>query len=79
MRCPECGADLQADALFCPECGANPNPEPVKRAGCHRLLPLVWVALALLLALSLLVLAAYLGASQGKKQWQANAEATANA
>ena len=79
MRCPECGADLQADALFCPECGANPNPEPVKRAGCHRWLPLVWVALALLLALSLLVLAAYLGASQGKKQWQANAEATANA
>lgn len=79
MRCPECGADLEADALFCPECGANPHLHPVQHSGCSRLMPLLWGALALFLALGILILAAWRGYSEGKKQWQVNAEATADA
>ncbi len=79
MRCSECGADMESDALFCPECGANPHLQPVGRSGCRRLLPLVWGALALLLALGILGLAAWRGFSEGEKQWQVNAEATADA
>jgi tetratricopeptide (TPR) repeat protein len=79
MRCPECGADLEADALFCPECGANPHLQPVQHAGCRRLLPLLWGGLALILALAILLLAAWRGYSEGKRQWQVNAEATADA
>jgi tetratricopeptide (TPR) repeat protein len=42
-------------------------------------MPLAWGALALLLALSILALATWRGYSEGKKQWQVNAEATADA
>jgi tetratricopeptide (TPR) repeat protein len=82
MRCPECGARLEANALFCPQCGApapEPRPQPAQRAGCRRLVPLLWAALALFLALALLALAAWFGLKEGEKQWQANAEATADA
>jgi hypothetical protein len=41
-------------------------------------MPLVWAALASLLALALLALAAWRGAVAGKDQWQANALATAD-
>ena len=79
MRCAECGAKMEADALFCPECGANPHLQPLQRSGCRRLLPLVWGGLALLLALAILVLAAWRGSVEGKKQWRVNAVATADA
>jgi tetratricopeptide (TPR) repeat protein len=79
MRCPECDANLDADALFCPECGANPHHYAVRQPGCRRLLPLVWGALALLLALAFLALAAWRGIVEGRKQWQVNAQATADA
>jgi tetratricopeptide (TPR) repeat protein len=42
-------------------------------------LPLLWGALAVLLALALLALAAWRGMEEGKQQWQHNAEATAGA
>lgn len=79
MRCPACGVELETEALFCPECGADLGLRPAQRAGCRRLLPLVWVALALLLAVVLLALAIWRGWEEGNKQWQANAEATADA
>jgi hypothetical protein len=82
MRCPECGAHLEADRFLCPECGAaleRQPPTPRKRGGCRRFLPLLWAALALVLALAFLALAAWQGAEEGKRQWRANAEATADA
>lgn len=79
MRCPECGANVEADALFCPECGANPHRHPIQRSGCRRIFPLAWGAVAVLLALSILALAAWRGMVEGRKQWQFNAEATADA
>jgi tetratricopeptide (TPR) repeat protein len=79
MHCHECGADLEANALFCPECGAKPNIQPARRIGCRRFLPLVWAALAILFAVTLLVLAIWRGVVEGKRQWQVNAQATADA
>jgi tetratricopeptide (TPR) repeat protein len=81
MRCPECGADLDADALFCPECGANPHLQPAARAGlgCRRFLPVLWAVLAVALALGLLAIAAWRGMVEGRNEWQGNAEATAEA
>ena len=81
MRCPECGADLDADALFCPDCGANPHLQSVARAGfgCRRFLPVLWGVLAVVLALGLLAIAAWRGMVEGKHEWQGNAEATADA
>jgi tetratricopeptide (TPR) repeat protein len=79
MHCPECGANLEADALFCHECGANPSRYSVQRAGCRRLLPLAWSALAVFLALAFLAVAAWRGIVEGKNQWQVNAAATADA
>ena len=90
MRCPECGARLKTDQFLCPDCGASPDPPRAKdttkeraeakgRGGCRRLLPLVWAALALLLALAFMALAAWSGAKEGRKQWRTNAQATADA
>jgi TolB protein len=79
MRCPECGADMEGDALFCPECGTNPHLQTVPRSGCRRLLPVLWGVLALFLALGILIGAAWRGYEEGKDQWQSNAEATADA
>jgi tetratricopeptide (TPR) repeat protein len=79
MRCAECGAKMKEDALFCPECGAAPDPRSASNGGCRRLFPLLWGMLALVLALGVLVLAAWRGVVEGKRQWQSNAEATADA
>jgi hypothetical protein len=84
MRCPDCGVQVSDDRFLCPECGAALDHEkPAQRAksggGCRRLLPLLWAALALVLALGFLALAAWQGATAGRKQWRANAQATADA
>lgn len=79
MHCPECGVELETDALFCPGCGANLHLQPSRRAGCRRLLPFVWGILAVLVALAFLALAAWRGMVEGRNQWQVNAEATADA
>jgi tetratricopeptide (TPR) repeat protein len=89
LFCPECGANphlepgrpatsqVERPAVSDAERPAVSGAE--RRAGCRRLFPLVWAALALVLALVLLALAAWLGLREGEKRWQANAEATADA
>ena len=92
MRCPECSAQVEPNVPFCPHCGANldslppaadspaHSAEPKGKAGCSSWLKIAIVGvIALAVTVGLFIAAVLAGFKQGEKEWQKNAQATAEA